>query len=150
MQENDRTPRTTVIAVCLSEKKGTVKKPVEGAVLLEDYGIAGDAHGGTGRQVSFLCADSVRKMEGRGVDLPPGVFAENFRLDGLRIEEVRPGQVFRVSSGPVLEVTKIGKTCHKGCEIRRITGDCIMPREGFFAMVVKGGTVRPGDEIRIE
>jgi MOSC domain-containing protein YiiM len=138
---------SVIAAVCRSVAVGTVKAPIAAGTLVQDFGLEGDAHAGTERQVSLLCRDSVRKMEGKGADLPPGVFAENLLVEGLRIEDVRVGQEYRLPSGAALEVTRIGKTCHSGCAIKRLVGDCIMPREGFFARVTKGGEVRPGDEL---
>jgi MOSC domain-containing protein YiiM len=136
-----------IAAVCRSERTGTVKEPVKAGRLVADFGLEGDAHAGTERQVSLLCRDSVRKLEGRGVDLPPGVFAENLLVDGLRIEQVQVGQAYALPSGALLEVTRIGKTCHSACAIRTLVGDCVMPREGFFARVAKAGEVRPGDSL---
>lgn len=139
-----------IVAVCQSAKCGTVKTPVDEGFLVEDHGLRGDAHAGTGRQVSLLCTESVRTMEGRGVDLPPGVFAENLLVEGMRAADVAVGQIFALPSGARLEVTQIGKPCHQGCEIRRIVGDCVMPREGFFVRVLTGGAVRAGDALERE
>lgn len=138
-----------IVAVCLSDRKGTVKTPVASGRLVADFGFEGDAHAGSERQVSLLPRESARKMEGKGAEIVPGIFAENLLLEGLPIDAVAVGQVYELSAGPVLEVTRIGKPCHHGCAIRQLVGDCVMPREGFFVRVVKGGDVRPGDHMRL-
>jgi MOSC domain-containing protein YiiM len=118
-------------------------------VLREDHGLAGDAHAGTGRQVSLLAAESIEKMQGRGLSLGPGDFAENLTTSGLVLHTLLPGTRLRVGPDALLEVTQIGKTCHSDCEIRRLTGDCVMPKEGVFARVVAGGEVRAGDHVEV-
>jgi len=136
-------------AVCLSEEQGTPKSPVEEGRLVEDLGLEGDAHAGTpGRQVSLLSRRSMDKME--EIDAEPGDFAENLTLGGCGIEQFEVGTALHLEGGAVLEVTQIGKECHAGCEIARKTGDCIMPREGIFARVVRGGPVRAGDTVEIQ
>ncbi|MHC5036378.1 MAG: MOSC domain-containing protein [Planctomycetota bacterium] len=137
----------SIVAVCLSAEKGTQKAPVHEGRLVEHWGLEGDAHAGSEREVSFLCESSIRKMAAKGLSVKYGMFAENFVLEGIGIEEVAVGQRYRLPSGAVLEVTRIGKPCHSPCEIFREVGDCIMPREGFFARVVSGGEVKPGDAI---
>jgi cyclic pyranopterin phosphate synthase len=138
----------TVVAVCLSEKKGEVKKPVESAFLKAGHGIEGDAHAGDRhRQVSLLAEESVDKMRGRGVELTPGIFAENLLTRGLDLGRLKVGDRLRVGGSAVLEVTQIGKECHQGCAIRQQVGDCVMPREGVFARVVEPGAVKAGDQI---
>jgi len=139
-----------VVAVCLSAAKGKPKAPVEAATLVEDSGVKGDAHAGTpDRQVSLLCAASVRKMQGRGMDIGPGDFAENLNISGVEVRDLPIGARIAFQRGPELEVTRIGKECHAGCAIRDIIGDCAMPREGVFARVVRGGEVRPGDSFEV-
>ncbi len=139
-----------IAAICISEKKGTVKRPVEQAHLIENFGIEGDAHAGNWhRQVSLLSYESVREfeksLEGKRA-IMPGDFGENLLVEGLDLRSVAVGDI--VKTGDVtLRITQIGKECHKGCEIRKITGDCIMPREGVFAEVIKGGIVVPGQEV---
>ena len=140
----------TVVAVCLSGKKGEVKKPVESAFLKAGHGIEGDAHAGDWhRQVSLLAEESVDRMRGRGVDLVPGIFAENLLIKGLNLGSLRVGIRLKVGESVVLEVTQIGKECHQGCAIREQVGDCVMPREGVFARVVEGGVAKAGDRISL-
>ncbi len=138
-----------VVSVNISERRGTVKKAVPCIELKPKWGIVGDAHAGDWhRQVSLLAEESVETMRGLGVDLPAGAFAENINTEGIELKTLPIGT--RLSVGEtVLEVTQIGKQCHSDCEIKRITGKCVMPTEGIFAVVVSGGTVRPGDEITI-
>ncbi len=143
--------RGTVLAVCISERTGQVKKPVAEARLVADHGLEGDAHAGTGRQVSLLCRESADKVRAGGLEVGPGDFAENLLVDGLSPEAFAPGVRICIGrDGPLLEVTQIGKECHAGCAIRELTGDCVMPREGVFARVLQGGTVRPGDVLELE
>jgi len=142
--------RGTVVAVCLSRRKGEVKKPVASAFLKAGHGIEGDAHAGDWhRQVSLLAEESVDKMRGKGIDLVPGIFAENLLTRGLNLGSLKVGMRLKVGESVVLEVTQIGKECHQGCAIRQQVGDCVMPREGVFARVVIGGEVRNGDEISV-
>mgnify|MGYP005833171791 CR=1 FL=1 len=135
-----------VVAVCRSERKGTSKVPVESGRLVKDVGLEGDAHAGTPvRQVSLLCSSSLEKMQAKGPNLRPGDFAENLTIDGCTSADLPVGTRLHFERGPILEITQVGKACHKGCAIRELVGDCIMPREGLFARVVYGGEVRPGD-----
>ncbi|MBM4398185.1 MAG: MOSC domain-containing protein [Deltaproteobacteria bacterium] len=139
-----------VAALAVSERKGTVKLAVPRAVFVADHGIAGDAHAGPGdRQVSILAVESIRVMEeALGRPLDPGRFGENVVVEGCGLAAVRVGD--RIALGDAeLEVAAIGKTCHHGCEIRRLTGDCIMPREGVFARVLAGAEVRVGAGVRL-
>jgi MOSC domain-containing protein YiiM len=142
---------TTVIAVCTSEKKGTTKKPVPEVILKEEYGVVGDAHADctTHRQVSLLATESIDKMRARGFALQPGDFAENITTRGVELTSLPIGTRLQVGKEVVLEMTQIGKECHAACEIRRLVGDCIMPREGVFARVIHGGRVKAGDNITI-
>jgi len=138
-----------VKAVCISEKKGTVKKPVSEIMLKIAHGVEGDAHAGNWkRQVSLLSVESVDKLRALHPDLPPGVFAENILTEGLTLYELPVGTRLRVG-GALLEVTQIGKECHADCEIRRKTGDCVMPREGVFAIVLEEAAVRAGDPVEV-
>ena len=139
-----------VAAVCVSEKKGEQKHAVDSVLLRPHHGIVGDAHAGDWhRQVSLLSADSVRRMQERvSVPLGPGVFAENILCDGLDMSAVTVGTVLSIGRA-VCRVTQIGKECHSDCAIRRQAGDCVMPREGVFAEVLREGEVRPGDPISI-
>lgn len=142
---------TAVIAVCQSEKKGIKKKPVAIVTIKENYGVVGDAHadGTTHRQVSLLAIESIDKMRGRGFDLQPGDFAENITTEGIDLVSLPIGTRITVGDEVVLEMTQIGKECHADCAIRKQVGDCIMPREGIFARVIRGGNVKAGDFINV-
>ncbi len=139
----------TIVAVCLSEKKGERKKPAESATLRENHGLVGDAHAGEGeRQVSLLAEESIRKMQAMGLDVGAGDFAENITTRGVELPALPIGTQLAVGEA-VLRVTKIGKECHTRCAIYFQAGDCVMPREGIFAVVLRGGTVRTGDPIAV-
>jgi len=142
---------SSVIAVCLSEKKGTVKKPVAEVVIQENYGVVGDAHADctTHRQVSLLAIESIDKMRGKGLDLKPGDFAENITTAGINLTALPVGTRLNIGREVILEMTQIGKECHAACAIRQQIGDCIMPREGIFARVIRGGRVKASDAIKI-
>jgi MOSC domain-containing protein YiiM len=136
-----------VHAVSISTVKHQRKEEVESAELLVDHGVKGDAHAGSDRQVSLLAIEAIARMREKMPELVPGDFAENLTTEGLPLESVTIGARLQVGSEIVLEITQIGKTCHHACNIRKIVGDCVMPREGIFAKVVQGGIVRTGDEI---
>lgn len=135
-------------AVCISEKKGQVKHPVESIELTQDWGIQGDAHAGKWhRQVSILGSDSVAKAQKNLTEtLAPGAFAENILAEGLCFYELSVGTRLRIGTA-LCEVTQISKECHQDCEIRKKTGDCVMPREGIFVRVVRSGRAKAGDRI---
>ena len=139
-----------VVSVCISEKKGTKKHPVAEISLRPHHGIAGDAHAGDWhRQVSLLANESVDRMRKEGLTLAAGDFAENILTEGITLRTLPVGTVLR--AGEVrLEVTQIGKECHNDCEIRRMTGMCVMPTDGIFAVVLNEGVIRPGDQIEVE
>lgn len=139
-----------VVSVCISEKKGTKKHPVEEISLRPHHGIVGDAHAGDWhRQVSLLANESVDRMRKEGLTLAAGDFAENILTEGITLRTLPVGTVLR--AGEVrLEVTQIGKECHNDCEIRRMTGMCVMPTDGIFAVVLNEGVIRPGDQIEVE
>ena len=140
----------SVVAVCISERKGTKKHPVERITLRREHGIVGDAHAGNWhRQVSLLAQESVDKMRALGFALSAGDFAENILTEGIELKTLPVGTLLRVGE-TVLEVTQIGKECHNDCEIRRTTGKCVMPTEGIFAIVREEGTIRAGDAVTIE
>jgi MOSC domain-containing protein YiiM len=143
--------KSEIVAVCMSEEKHVQKEAVEEVLLVEEKGIEGDAHYGFGhRQVSLLADESVDKMRARGLsDLQPGAFGENLVTRGIDLLSFDIGDRLKVGAGVLLEVTQIGKECVDRCAIYYAAGDCIMPREGIFARVVKGGVVRPGDEIAV-
>ena len=136
-----------VIAVCTSTKKGERKIPVNSVELLENHGIAGDAHAGEWhRQVSLLAQESIVKMQKLGLAVDAGDFAENITTAGIDLPSLPVGS--RLSIGAtVLEITQIGKECHTRCAIFYQAGDCVMPKEGVFARVLKGGTIAAGDPI---
>lgn len=150
-----------IIAVCISEKKGVQKKEVPSGVLVPDWGIEGDAHAGKWhRQVSLLSYDKVNrfresekmKTEGTGGSadvslIRNGAFGENLLVEGIDLSSLPVGTGLQIGEC-FLVVSQIGKACHSHCEIYKKMGDCIMPREGIFAEVIKGGTVRPGDEVK--
>jgi molybdopterin adenylyltransferase len=140
-----------IIAVCTSSEKHVQKSEVDEVLLIEEKGIEGDAHYGFGhRQVSLLANESVEKMRAKGLtDLLPGAFGENLVTRGIDLLSLDIGDRICVGDEVMLEVTQIGKECVDRCAIYYAAGDCIMPREGIFVRVVKGGTVRPGDEIAV-
>lgn len=138
-----------IIAVCISEKKGTQKHPVESAVLVKDWGIEQDAHAGKWhRQVSMLSFEKIEAFRERGAQVDHGAFGENLIVEGFDLKNIPVGTKFQIGDA-VLEMTQIGKECHSGCEIYKIMGDCIMPREGVFARVIRGGRIREGDELTV-
>jgi len=137
-----------LLAVCSSRRKGP-KKEVASALLREDWGIVGDVHAGSSRQVSLLTRGSVAKMRRKGLMLPSGCFGENLLIEGLSFKRLRIGTRIRVGREVLLEVTEIGKTCTRPCSIFRRFGTCVMPEEGVFASVVKGGTIRKNDSVRL-
>jgi MOSC domain-containing protein YiiM len=141
----------TVVAVCRSEWTGTRKEPCGEGLFLEDYGLERDAHAARGnlRQVSLLAEESIDKMQGRGLVLTPGDFAENLTIRGMELFSLPIGTRLEVGAEVLLEISQIGKSCHGGCAILRAVGSCVMPREGVFARVIRGGTVRPGDGVAI-
>lgn len=141
-----------VKAVCISERKGTQKAPVDEITLKEEWGVENDAHAGNWhRQVSLLSSGSVEAFKAQGAPVHDGSFGENIVVEGIDFKRLPVGTRFSVGTdGVVLEQTQVGKHCHSRCEIYKIMGDCIMPREGVFARVLHGGTVRPGDHLCIE
>jgi len=141
-----------IIAGCKSREKGTKKKPIADGILKEDYGLIGDAHADccTHRQVSLLAIESISKMRSLGFDVDPGDFAENLTSEGIDLVSLPVGTRLSIGEEVILEVTQIGKECHTGCAIYRQIGKCIMPKEGVFAKVIRGGLVKAGDQIRIK
>lgn len=139
----------SVVAVCISEQKGTQKHEVPEIQLKIDHGIVGDAHAGNWhRQVSLLAQESVEKMKAVFPDIHVGAFAENILTEGLTLFTLPVGTRLRVGE-VLLEVTQIGKECHAHCAIRQQVGDCVMPREGIFTIVLEEGTIRAGDTITV-
>ncbi len=140
----------TIVAVCTSERKGGPKRDIGRGVLVEHCGLKDDAHAGSGhRQVSLLALESIARMKERGLDVGPGSFAENLTIRGLDLPSLPVGTRLRLAGGPVLRVTQIGKECHARCAIYRQAGDCVMPHEGVFAEVLRGGEVSRDQEIGI-
>jgi len=138
-----------VKAVCVSEQRGTAKRNVGACRLIENWGLENDAHAGKWhRQVSLLGYGAVEAFRARGAVVGDGAFGENLLVDGIDFRALPAGTVLRCGEA-VLELTQIGKECHSECEIRRQVGDCVMPREGAFAAVLRGGTVRVGDEMTV-
>ena len=139
-----------IVSVNISEKKGTPKKKIEVGVLIKDFGLQGDAHAGKWhRQVSLLGVESIEKAKlGPTNGLCHGVFAENLTTEGIALYTLPVGTKLRVGEC-LLELSQIGKECHEGCEISKLVGQCVMPREGVFARVLAGGEVRPGDPITV-
>lgn len=136
-----------VHSICISEQKGTQKHEIPEALVIEDYGIQGDAHAGKWhRQVSLLGLEQINEFRERGADVAFGAFGENLVVEGFHLRELPIGSIFRIGD-VVLELTQIGKECHSHCEIYKKVGDCIMPREGVFTKVLHGGTIKIGDEI---
>ena len=137
-----------VVAVCISDEKGTIKQPTKEIELVPDYGVRGDAHGGSKRQLSLLAEESIDRARKWGIDVTAGSFAENITTKGIRLHELEPGTQL-VLGESLVRITQIGKECHTDCEIKQVSGKCIMPTEGVFAAVETGGVVRAGDEIEI-
>ena len=138
-----------VVAVCISEQKGTSKHEVPSVTLKIDHGIVGDAHAGNWhRQVSLLANESVDKMRKVFPDIAIGAFAENILTEGIELFLLPVGTRLRVGEA-LLEITQIGKECHAACAIRKQVGDCVMPREGIFTKVLVEGTVKKGDPISV-
>ena len=138
-----------VIAVCISEKKGTQKKEVPSVKLVPDWGIENDAHAGKWhRQVSLLALEKIEAFREKGADVDYGAFGENIVAEGFDFRTLPVGTRFRIGDA-LLELSQIGKECHTHCAIYHQVGDCIMPREGVFTVVLRGGTVKAGDEIEM-
>jgi len=143
--------KAKVIAVNISEIKGVIKHPIEKGFFKFNHGLEGDAHAGKWhRQVSFLGVESIDKMKATGaLGLCSGKFAENITTEGIVLYELPVGTKIKIAE-VVLEVTQIGKECHAGCEIMKLVGDCIMPREGIFARVLQEGYIKAGDDIVVQ
>ena len=140
-----------IIAVSRSKQKGTKKTNIPEGVLKENYGLAADAHAdsNTHRQVSLLAVESIDKIRGLGFNVAPGDFAENLTTEGIDLLSIPVGARIRIGEGVILELTQIGKECHTGCAIYQQIGKCIMPKEGVFTKVVKGGLVKAGDTVTV-
>ena len=140
-----------ILAVCTSERKGTVKTPIAEGSFQEDLGLVGDAHAESHikRQVSLMTIESINRMRSEGYEVVPGSFAENLTTEGIDLLALPIGTRFVVGDEVLLEMTQIGKECHTGCAIFKQVGKCIMPKEGVFTKVLRGGLVRAGDEIKV-
>lgn len=139
-----------IVAVCISEKRGTRKTNVGKGMLLAGLGLEGDAHSGDWhRQVSLLAMESIKKMQDCGLNVGPGDFAENLTTEGIDLTALPIGKQIRIGQQAIGEVTQIGKTCHNKCAIYYQAGDCVMPKEGIFIKVIKSGMVFVGDEIEV-
>lgn len=136
-----------ILAICRSDAKGTQKYPVDSATLVENWGIEGDAHAGKWhRQVSMLSFEKIEAFRAKGAEVDFGAFGENLVVEGFDLRTIPVGTKFQIGKA-LLELTQIGKECHSHCAIFKAVGDCIMPREGVFTKVLKGGVIHIGDEI---
>ena len=140
-----------VVSVNISDKKGMRKKPVEEVVLKAEYGIEGDAHASSEwhRQVSLLALESINKMRDMGLNVSPGDFAENITTEGIDLVSLPVGTKMQIGGEVIGEVSQIGKECHTRCAIYYQAGDCVMPKEGIFIRVLRGGKVRAGDNVSV-
>jgi len=139
----------TIVATCISKNKGERKTPVERVELKVEHGIIGDAHAGDWhRQISLLASESIAKMQAMGLDVDKGDFAENLTTQGVDLVNLPIGTRLQVGETE-LEVTQIGKECHNRCAIYEQAGDCVMPKEGIFARVLKGGEIATGNRLRV-
>jgi len=140
-----------VVSINISDKKGVRKKTVETVVLRENYGIEGDAHASEEwhRQISLLALESIKKMQAKGLKVDSGDFAENITTEGIDLLSLPIGTKVIIGKNIELEVSQIGKVCHNRCAIYYKAGDCVMPKEGIFAKVNKGGIVKKGDKIKV-
>jgi MOSC domain-containing protein YiiM len=136
-----------IIAICISEKRGTEKKNIGECNIIEGFGLENDAHGGNWhRQVSLLSYNKVLDFNERGGAVEDGAFGENILVEGIDFKTLPIGTIFKCNE-VILELTQVGKECHAHCEIYKRVGDCIMPREGVFAKVIHGGKIKVGDEL---
>jgi len=156
MSENKSVNNGKVFSINLSKAKGTSKQPVNYARLIFQFGLEGDAHGGdTVKQVSLLSNESIlrqkrcEKVKKKNISLKPGDFAENITTADIDLASLSIGNRLLIGNNVILEISKIGKECHRFCSIYYKTGDCIMPREGIFAQVLCGGEIRVGDRIEV-
>ncbi len=140
-----------IVSINISDKKGMRKTPVKEIMLRTEYGIEGDAHASSEwhRQVSLLALESIKKMQDMGLNVKPGDFAENITTEGLDLVSLPIGARMTVGDSIELEVSQIGKECHTRCAIYYQAGDCVMPKEGIFVRVLRGGKIRAGDVISV-
>ncbi len=139
-----------IVSIAKSKKKGTRKKTISEVTLKIDHGLEGDAHAGDWhRQVSLLASESIEYMRAKGLEVTFGDFAENIATEGIDWKTIPIGTKVKLGEGALVEITQIGKVCHKKCAIYYQAGDCIMPKEGIFAKVLKEGTIKVGDPILV-
>ncbi len=140
-----------IVSINISEKKGVRKTPVAEAIVKENYGIEGDAHASSEwhRQVSLLAIESIRKMQELGLEVKPGDFAENITTEGIDLLLLPVGTRVRIGNDVIGEVSQIGKVCHSRCAIYEQAGDCVMPKEGIFIRILRGGTIKDGDPLLV-
>lgn len=140
-----------VLEINISDRKGIKKEPIGKGEFIEEHGLKGDAHAGKWhRQVSLLAIESYKKMEEEGIkNLPIGAFGENITTEGLVLYELPIGTILKIGD-TIHEVTQIGKVCHTMCNIGKTVGKCVMPEEGIFTRVLKGGEIKKGDNIKVE
>ena len=140
-----------ILAISTSKRKHTKKSNFGYAYIKENFGIIGDAHSSmdTHRQISLLAIESIKKMRDLGLNVHPGDFAENITTEGINLSTLHIGTRLVIGKEVILEITQIGKECHNHCAIYQKAGDCVMPKEGIFARVIKGGNVKIEDKIKI-
>ena len=148
MQGSNQTGK--IVGVSVAEKKGMKKTNVKEVQLKEGFGIIGDAHAGSSRQVSLLAEESIEKMRAKGLKVRSGDFAENITTRGIDLLGLEMGNKLKVGQEVLLEITQFGKECHTRCSIYYQAGDCVMPKEGVFARVLKGGVIKSGDKINVQ
>ncbi len=145
-----KTEKGKVAAISVSENKGIKKRNIPEAELIQDLGIKGDAHAEGGiRQISLLAQESIEKIRKKGLNVKPGDFAENITTQGIDLLKLPVGTQIKIGETSLLEISQHGKTCHSRCAIYYAAGDCVMPKEGVFARVIKGGRIKAGDTIHI-
>jgi len=137
-------------AISVSKQKGMQKVNVPGAELRHDFGIVGDAHAGNwDRQISLLDIECIDIMAAKGANVGPGGFAENITTEGIDMAALKVGDMLKLGEQAEIKITQFGKQCHGRCKIYELIGDCIMPREGVFARVSRGGSIKVGDDIKV-
>ncbi|RMG71142.1 MAG: MOSC domain-containing protein [Nitrospirae bacterium] len=141
-----------IVSINISDRKGVRKKAVNRAVIKDNYGIEGDAHASSSwhRQISLLALESIQKMQQMGLDVGPGDFAENLTTEGIDLLALPIGTRLTIGKSVEVEVSQIGKKCHSRCAIYHQAGDCVMPREGIFVKVIKGGEIKRGDPVEVK
>ena len=150
MKKRNHPEEGRIVAVSVSPKKGIKKINIRSGRLVKNNGLENDAHAGNWhRQVSLLAIESISKIREKGLDVNPGDFAENITTEGIRLWDFPVGTQMKLGEEALVEVTQIGKECHNRCAIFHQVGDCVMPREGIFVKVLKGGTIGPADGISV-